>query len=89
MNPQWEARYEGRGRFRLRRRGRWIGCLRSLVLLWLAGLVGAGAAAGLWQRLDRWLWDTMHLTGGTAVGVLAVAILFWWLWRQAERGPKS
>ncbi|HEY9475309.1 MAG TPA: hypothetical protein VIS06_15865 [Mycobacteriales bacterium] len=81
MRREWDARHEGGGRFRLRRRARWIG---APVLIGFVILAGGGAARRLWDRFTVWLWETAHLAPGTVLGAAVIAVVFTLLWRASR-----
>lgn len=74
---RYEARYEGGGRFRLRRRPRW-----PAAGLATAGVVGAGVLFGLWRRVVAWAGHGAHSHAGTVVVAVLLAALVWWVWRR-------
>ena len=81
VRREWEIRDQGGGRFRLRRRARWIGVP---VLVGFAVLVGSGVARSLWDRFTVWLWETTHLAPGTVLGAAVITVVFTLLWRASR-----
>jgi hypothetical protein len=73
---RYEARYEGGGRFRIRRKARW-----PATGVAAAAAVGAGVLSGLWHRLAAWAGHATHRGGTLAVAAL-LAALVWWVWRR-------